>query len=192
MANVEHRNLTGASLHEPKGAATAADKTILVANGAGGTAWQQLPHGGFYYFNATGEALAGGADLSTTPVLVNPSTSTTTSTSAMEFTVSADARLTYTGSPTRHFHIAGDLCSTHSAGVSRDIIYQIYKNGVAVDGSRKIRSSATGSIGSLALHYDMVLATNDYIELYAYTSTGTANTFLLNQVYFFAIGMPGT
>lgn len=35
MANVEHKNLTGADLHECKGASTAAANTLLQANGAG-------------------------------------------------------------------------------------------------------------------------------------------------------------
>lgn len=36
----EHRNLTGASLHEPKGAATASANTVYTANGLGSGSWQ--------------------------------------------------------------------------------------------------------------------------------------------------------
>jgi len=36
----EHRNLTGAALHEPKGAATAAANTVYTANGSGSGSWQ--------------------------------------------------------------------------------------------------------------------------------------------------------
>lgn len=36
MLNVEHKNLTGADLHETKGAATASAGTLLKADGAGG------------------------------------------------------------------------------------------------------------------------------------------------------------
>src|SRR5689334_698131 len=38
----EHRNLTGASLHECKGADAASADTVLVANGDGTTTWQKI------------------------------------------------------------------------------------------------------------------------------------------------------
>lgn len=37
MANVQHSTLTGSDLHEMKGAATAANKTVPISNGAGST-----------------------------------------------------------------------------------------------------------------------------------------------------------
>lgn len=45
MANVTHADLTGANLHEPKGAATANSGEVYVADGAGSGAWtaQQIP-----------------------------------------------------------------------------------------------------------------------------------------------------
>lgn len=42
MANVNHASLTGAELHEPKGAASAALGTVYVANGAGSGSWQSI------------------------------------------------------------------------------------------------------------------------------------------------------
>jgi hypothetical protein len=39
MANVLHSSLTGAELHEPKGANTASQDTVYVSNGAGSGAW---------------------------------------------------------------------------------------------------------------------------------------------------------
>lgn len=39
MANVAHSTLTGADLHEPKGAATAASGTVYISNGSGSGAW---------------------------------------------------------------------------------------------------------------------------------------------------------
>lgn len=38
----EHRNLTGASLHETKGASTASANTVHKADGAGATSWSKL------------------------------------------------------------------------------------------------------------------------------------------------------
>lgn len=37
-----HKDLTGADLHEPKGAASAASNTVYVSNGAGSGTWQKL------------------------------------------------------------------------------------------------------------------------------------------------------
>jgi len=42
MANVLHKNLTGSDLHEPKGAASANDLEVYVANGSGSGAWSIL------------------------------------------------------------------------------------------------------------------------------------------------------
>jgi uncharacterized protein YbjQ (UPF0145 family) len=39
---IEHRNLTGAQLHEPKGCATAGAGTVYVADGVGSGAWSNL------------------------------------------------------------------------------------------------------------------------------------------------------
>jgi hypothetical protein len=39
MANVSHKNLTGVDLHEPKGAATASDGEVYIADGAASGGW---------------------------------------------------------------------------------------------------------------------------------------------------------
>lgn len=44
MANVQHSSLTGADLHECKGAASAASGTVPVANGSGGAPFTQLSY----------------------------------------------------------------------------------------------------------------------------------------------------
>jgi hypothetical protein len=42
MANVAHKNLTGADLHEPKGVAAATADHVYVADGAGSGTWQKV------------------------------------------------------------------------------------------------------------------------------------------------------
>lgn len=42
MADVQHSALTGASLHEPKGAASASANTVYVADGAGSGTWEKI------------------------------------------------------------------------------------------------------------------------------------------------------
>ena len=43
MPDVQHNTLTGADSHEPKGASSASNETVYVADGAGSGAWQNLP-----------------------------------------------------------------------------------------------------------------------------------------------------
>lgn len=57
MANVSHKNITEANLHEPKGASTAAVNTVYVSDGAGSGAWAQAP----YYYSLSQQL----ADVST-------------------------------------------------------------------------------------------------------------------------------
>lgn len=64
---VDHASLTGSALHEPKGVATAATKTVYVANGAGSGSWttldyNSLPSGSVITFaNAVTTALVSGS-----------------------------------------------------------------------------------------------------------------------------------
>lgn len=64
---VDHASLTGSALHEPKGVATAATKTVYVANGAGSGSWttldyNSLPSGSVITFaNAVTNAVVSGS-----------------------------------------------------------------------------------------------------------------------------------
>lgn len=42
MADVQHSNLTGSDLHEPKGASSASNNTVYVSDGAGSGAWSKI------------------------------------------------------------------------------------------------------------------------------------------------------
>lgn len=42
MADVQHNTMTGADLHEPKGAGAASANTVYVANGSGTGTWQKI------------------------------------------------------------------------------------------------------------------------------------------------------
>lgn len=42
MANIQHSVLTDPQIHEPKGASTASDGMVYVANGSGSGAWKQI------------------------------------------------------------------------------------------------------------------------------------------------------
>jgi hypothetical protein len=44
LANIQHKNIVNADLHEPKDISTAVVNTVYVANGAGTGTWKQAPY----------------------------------------------------------------------------------------------------------------------------------------------------
>ena len=67
----EHKNLTGADLHEPKGAELATAGQILIADGLGGTAWENTG------IRVQGEMLiVGNTTPEVTPTAVDPTLNT--------------------------------------------------------------------------------------------------------------------
>jgi len=58
LANIQHANLTGAELHEPKGADSASAGMVYIADGAGSGSWSYLPAGwGYYQHSTTGQSI---------------------------------------------------------------------------------------------------------------------------------------
>lgn len=80
MANVQHSSLTGADLHECKGAASAASGQVPVANGSGSAPFGFLP-----YSVLTGKPLV--------PVVYNGNTATGATPQVRVFTATAVAGL---------------------------------------------------------------------------------------------------
>lgn len=54
--SVQHKDLTGVQLHEPKGAATAAAGSVYVSDGAGSGSWTNPPVLGWYDYNDSATA----------------------------------------------------------------------------------------------------------------------------------------
>lgn len=216
MANVQHSALTGAELHEPKGVATAtADQVyvadgaasgawqkitntslngissngtadrLLVADGSGGFSFQAVPHGRVHFFNTSTPHSVTYPSVYTK---VNPTT--TASGMSIEVTEGTNARLTYTGTATRHFHIACDASMRQASGSARDIQIAVYKNGAVISGSEKVQTTTSGTWESIALHADVSLATNDYIEIYI-KNNGASGDVEVAQLYMFMMTMPG-
>ena len=52
MATIEHSALSAAELHEPKGASSATEGRVYVADGLGSGFWHYLPTGWGYYADA--------------------------------------------------------------------------------------------------------------------------------------------
>lgn len=212
---VNHKDLTTTALHEPKDAHSASVDTTYVSDGAGSGTWQKIedvglkgissgltsgefilsdgaggfsgatiPHGTFYF-----------VDITTPYTLTYPSTftkiapTTVAGGNPVDVTESTTGRLTYTGSVTRHFHIACDVSFDQTVGASRDIRFAVYKNGIKIANSEKIRTAVSGAKGMAAVHTDTMLAQNDYIELYA-QNDGASGDLNIYTVYAFMMGMP--
>lgn len=113
---------------------------------------------------------------------------TTTSVSLHRFTMPANNRLTYTGTPDVHAHIAVSVSMTTAAN-NKVIGIGVAKNGTMLEHSKLQRKVSTaGDIGSTALHADASLSTNDYLEIWIANITDTTDV-TLDLGYCFAMGM---
>ena len=182
MANVNHSTLTDPYLHEPKGVAAAAVGEVYMADGAGSGDWVSLkPHiGGYVTFDSSTPAytLATGG---TSDVVITP---TFVGTHADNFTAqtSPNARFRYDGTPDVHAFVTFNCSMKQSSGGTIDVELVLYKNGVSQEGSRVVRSATNGAWGSVALSFDLILSTNDYLEFFLKTPGGAA-TVLFAHAY---------
>ena len=189
--SIQHKNISEADLHESKGVSTALVDTVYIADGAGSGAWSKIdptqlkgistngvsgdligvdgagnyvlvtaPHGQISFY-----------DLASPSVVTYPSTYTKVSPTTVAsgtgklITEGTDAKLTYTGTAsvplTFHYSVSLDQAS----GADRDVIIALYKNGTIVD-ARSVVTTQTGKKLTLVGTNTMIVATNDYFELY--------------------------
>jgi len=117
---------------------------------------------------------------------------TTTSTNLSNFTMPANNRLTYTGTPDIHVHVVVSVSMT--SGSSNQVVgFRVGKTGDATGtdavASTVQRKIGTGTdIGSTAVNFDTAMSTNDYLELFISNETG-ANDVTCAFMYMFIFGM---
>jgi len=183
----QHQNITEAYLHEPKGVSTASANEAYLADGASSGSWEKVSAhiGGYIVFDSATPAYQHSATTSDT--VLDP---TFVVSHAEQFSAigTPNARLTYTGTPDRHCFLSFNASIKQAGGADRDIELLYYKNGAALEGSRVIRTTSTGSWGSVSTSYDLVLSTNDYIELCIKSSV--AVTVDVAQAYLGIQGVP--
>lgn len=168
----EHRNLTGASLHEPKGCASAASGTVYISDGAGSGNWYfQNPHGSCYFSNVGSPSTWTNPGAGTYSKL-DPTT--VASGSSQDFTEATTARLTYTGTSSIHIKVAAMISMRQSSGAARDITLSVYKNGVQLAPSETMLTTTTAEWAHVTVFSDTTAVTNDYFEIYI-KSSGTGN-----------------
>ena len=112
---------------------------------------------------------------------------TTAHTTPRDFT-HTNGRLTYTGPTDQHLHVASTI-SFMTAGSNKVISFYLAKNGSVIAGSKTSRKIGTGSdVGSIALHWDLMVSENDYVEIWVENETDNTNL-TASTLYLFALGM---
>lgn len=105
------------------------------------------------------------------------------------FTVSTAGRLTYTGTPTVHAHIACTISYSVAVAAAKELEFRIAKNGTTAAGSAVIvNTNGNTTKESTAIHWDAMMTTNDYLELHVANNTDTTDV-TLEMAYLFAMGM---
>lgn len=104
------------------------------------------------------------------------------------FDMPADNRLRYIGTAQRHFHVVVSVSFTVIG--NNDVVgLKVAKNGAVIDNSIQRRKVGTGTdIGSTAIHADVAMSQNDYLELFVTNETAAENI-QVDELYFFAQGM---
>lgn len=174
MADIEHKNITEANLHEPKGVSTAANGQVYIADGNGSGQWATLTA---TRITAQGsiEGNANGTSATTTPVVVNFGTSfvpDATRTSS-EFTISNTGRLTYTGLPAVKGFVAVSVYASTTTGSSQEYFFYLAKNGAVIDSSKSERAFTSSNPGAMLVNSVVTFNTNDYVELFVKKATGS-------------------
>ena len=166
---IQHNLITGSDLHEPKGVAAAANKTVYVANGSGSGAWtlHNSQANVSIAFNAGSPSYTQAN--TTSDVVLDP---TWVSGVVSGFTVqtSPNARLRYDGTDTKNVTITLAMACNQASGSNKNVEFALFKNGAELAGSRSIRTTTTSDWGNITVVGSTTMATNDYIEVKSKTS----------------------
>jgi hypothetical protein len=192
VPQIQHSAIPDGQRHEPKGISTATANQVYVANGSASGSWAKAgpqtlaglstngTAGQFLAVDGTGNFVFATApsgsiyfyNVGSPYILTYPSTftkaapTTIASGTAVLMTEGTNARLTYTGVANATLDIVFTLSLDQASGSSRDIEAAIYKNGSLVNGSNAIITATSGDKHSITCHADVIMATNDYVEVY--------------------------
>jgi hypothetical protein len=180
----EHVTITDPEIHEPKGVAAASADEVYVADGAGSGSWEILnPYGGIIYND-----IGGTGTTFTTPSTYTILDLVTASTNLNGFSTNNLGRLTYTGAEDRHVHAVFDASFDHSTGAGNEVTFGVYKNGLLLSNFEAVGTADSSTTMRMVLHFDNMISTNDYFEVYAKTASGSITVYTF---YLFLMGMPG-
>lgn len=164
----EHDAILDPEIHEPKGVAAASSGQFYIANGTGSGEWRYIPHSACYYDNiGTGITI-------TTPTaytLIGPTT--TGDTIPRDYTHNSLGRLTYTGTSNVDANVHVSISFKHSTGSGQDCFFQVHINGSPVSGAQHVASADSANYNHISLISHVDLATNDYLEVFCKTASGS-------------------
>lgn len=166
---IQHNLITGSDLHEPKGVASASNKTVYVANGSGSGVWTAPNAVANVYINFNAASPTYTQANTTSDIILDP---TWLSGVVSGFTVqtSPNARLRYDGTDTKNVNITLAMACNQASGSNKNVEFALFKNGTEITGSRSIRTTTTSDWGSITIIGSTTMATNDYIEVKSKTS----------------------
>jgi len=109
---------------------------------------------------------------------------------ATGMTESTTNRLTYTGTPTRHFNVIA-VATLSAIGSDQIVGVKVAHQGVVIDASKtRMIIKASGNAISITCHIDVHLATDEYIEVWITNETSTGAVTVEN-LYFTTQSMFG-
>ena len=148
----------------------------------------QTPFGGIF-------TLAPAETTIVTPGAYVKAVGTTQANNLRSMDMPVDNRLRFLGTVPYHLHLACSISMT-SVGNNNLASFKLFSwddsagSGSLIDGSQVNRFIGTGADeGSTALHWDLVMSMNDYLELHVANLTDTDNITVSN-FYLFGMGMP--
>lgn len=184
MAVVQHKNITNADLHEAKGASSATVGQVLIAKGDGTATFQNItPRGSSYFVNLSSPYTLAYPSVYTKLAPVTTSTGTN-----VNYTVSTDGRLTYTGTRTLATRFVFNISLDQAVGSNRDIEVAVYKNGSIVPGSNIVNTTTSAIKILTTVIIDANMATNDYVEAFI-KNAGVSGDVRVYSYYLLALGM---
>lgn len=128
-----------------------------------------------------------------TAVKMAGTTTVTSKTDDMDANAASN-RVRYTGTVMRHFHVVAQATLTFVTGVNQNAVLQVYHfDASAGTGSLIVHSEARADIGGgdefqVTTHADVMLDTNDYLEIWVANAANT-NNMQAEEAYLFAMGM---
>jgi len=143
---------------------------------------------GSIYVSSSAETTISGADTWT------KAAGTTTAVSLNRFTMPADNRLYYTGVADCHIHGVVSFTSSIASGTNKVLGYGAYHyddsgaSGSVLAHSEMRRNHGNTDIGTGAIHFDVTMETDDYVEFYMKNVTDTVNC-TADYMYMFVMGM---
>lgn len=165
MANVVHSTLTDPNLHEPKGIAAAPAKQVYIADGAGSGDWLEFEYyvNGYVAFDAATPAYQ--HSVTTIFTALNP-TFTISSNNGFTGLASPNARLRYDGAETLTATAQFTISFKNNSGTSRDVEFQIRKNGSTFNGGHTITTAVSGEWRSVTMIDIGSISSTDYLEVF--------------------------